>query len=110
MFRISRKANKNNLILLVYMHLLLLSYPILDKAFHHHLVDLHRHEVSNQVSFDHPEQHCPICDFEFYSFISTPQLKAAVSFTGIPIFNSPEPENHFPRVINYFSLRAPPTV
>jgi len=108
MFRVFKKGNSFKFILLVYFHLLILSYPMVDKAFHRHLVKLKRHEISNQVSFDSPAQHCPVCEFEFYCYISNPELKATAFFTGIPVFNSPAPDNHFPRVINYFSLRAPP--
>ena len=106
-----RKQYRNNFILLIGFHLALIAYPLVSKTLHvHHKENAQEVSETGQPEFDLPADFCPIYNFEFYNFVSSPKLEAQVFFTGIPVYNSPAPEKHFPRVINYFSLRAPPAV
>lgn len=106
-----KKQYRNNFILLIVFHLALIAYPLVSKTLHnHHKTNDQQSILDNQPAFNLPADFCPIYNFEFYHFVSSPQLEAVVFFTGIPVYNSPAPDNHFPRIINYFSLRAPPAV
>ncbi|MDP2338170.1 MAG: hypothetical protein Q8N05_17345 [Bacteroidota bacterium] len=103
-----KKRNRNNLIILVVLHLLLLVFPLVSKIGHvHHPAQTH-HKFSGAISFDEPEEFCAVCDFEFYSFIVSNPINPVVYLQNIPALNSPEPRIYFAKTPNYFSLRAPP--
>lgn len=93
---------------LVIIHLLLLWYPQLIKLVHdhhnEHVSCLHDHEVS----FDHPEELCPVCNFEFVSFIEADHYNLNVCLPEIHVADLPAPESINPHLLFYFSLRAPP--
>ncbi len=100
--------HRNNLIRLIFIHLLLLVYPLVSKTIHvHHEKPVH-HEFLVQVCFDQPEEICPVCDFEFLNFI--PSAEQTVSDTQfiIPVKISPAPHIGHHQFVEYFSLRAPP--
>ena len=99
---------RGNFILLIVFHLMLIAYPLVSKTVHVHHNENGHHLLSGQIAFNHPEDFCPIYNFEFYSFVSTPLIKAAVFWAGIPVCNSPAPHSRYARIINHFSLRAPP--
>jgi hypothetical protein len=102
--------HRNNLLLLAFIHLLLFAYPLVSKTFHGHHGDHIQDEHSHVLSFDQPEESCPVCDFEFYRFVNAPQWHPNNFFASIPVYNSPAPNAKYPRLIHYFSLRAPPAV
>jgi len=83
---------------------------MVDKAFHWHAAGYSHYELSKHDSFRQPTKDCPICDFEFFSFITGPQFREVANFTGVPVYNAPAPGPGYSRLINYFSLRAPPGV
>lgn len=98
----------NRLLFLVLIHLLLLWYPQMIKSVHvhhnEHLCCLDDHGVS----FDTPEAPCPICNFEFVSFIETIPTRLKVCLPEIQEINLPAPEITYSQLLFYFSLRAPP--
>jgi len=87
---------------------LLLAYPLVGKTIHVHHHELFHHNDSSNTCFDQSEESCPVCNFEFYSFIPSTQITTFLALQNIPIHNSPTPEICYGQVINYFSLRAPP--
>ncbi|HEX7585384.1 MAG TPA: hypothetical protein VF373_11895 [Prolixibacteraceae bacterium] len=102
------KKYRNNFVKLVFLHLLLLTYPLVSKISHVHQGAQIHHVFSGSISFEQPEEFCAVCDFEFYSFIASNPLKAVVYLQSIPVSNSPGPRICFGQIIHYFSLRAPP--
>lgn len=99
---------KNKLYLLILVHLLLLWYPQMVKLLH-----VHQHEqvcchFTHGVSFDLPENSCPICDFEFVSFIENLPTQLNVSLPEIKLVVIPVRESIYTNHLFYFSLRAPP--
>jgi len=99
---------RNNVIKLVFIHLLLLAFPLVSKISHVHHSTQNQHLFSGNVSFENPEDFCQVCDFEFYSYIASDPLTAIIYLQSIPVTNSPEPGRYFGQIISYFSLRAPP--
>jgi hypothetical protein len=103
-----KAKNRNNLIRLIFVHLLLLSYPLVSKTLHvHHGEEMH-HEFSAHAYFDLPKESCQVCDFEFYNFIPTQPIITPVALQKISVHNTPAPQAVFVPFIQYFSLRAPP--
>lgn len=99
---------QNKLYLLILVHLLLLWYPQMVKSLH-----VHHHEqvcchYDHGVSFDMPENPCPICDFEFVSFIGNSPTPLQVSLPEIKLIDLPVREAIFTNHLFYFSHRAPP--
>ncbi|MDD2305455.1 MAG: hypothetical protein PHP53_12210 [Prolixibacteraceae bacterium] len=103
-----KRKNRNNLIRLIFVHLLLLAYPLVSKTFHVHHGERISHGFSTCASVDKPEDSCPVCDFEFYNFVPAASNAVLVSQHCISVYNSPDPQAAFIPFINYFSLRAPP--
>jgi len=99
---------RNNLIRLIFVHLLLLAYPLVSKTLHVHHEEGSHHEFSVHACFAQPEESCPVCDFEFYNFVPSQPITTSVALHTIPVYNSPEPRIAFVQFIKYFSLRAPP--
>ncbi len=94
--------------LLILLHLLLLWYPQMIKSMHVHVHEpvylLHDHGVS----FFNPEEHCPVCDFEFVSFIEADSTKLTICLPEIQVAELSSPESVYTNQLFYFSLRAPP--
>jgi len=103
-----RTREKHSLFLLIFIHLLIFTYPLASKITHVHHDELHHHEHTASAAFCQPEDDCPVCDFEFYSFIATPQFKVNAPFITVSVVNSMAPNAKFAAPIYYFSLRAPP--
>jgi len=100
--------HRNNLIRLIFVHLLLLAYPLVSKTLHvHHEEGMH-HEFSAHACFNQPEDFCPVCDFEFYNFVPSQPIITPVALQRISVQNTPAPQAVFVPIIQYFSLRAPP--
>lgn len=99
---------QNRLPFLLLIHLLLLWYPQIIKSVHvHHnepVCCLHDHGVS----FDAPEILCPVCDFEFISFIGAIPTRLNACLPEIQVADLPVPESAYQHLLFYFSLRAPP--
>jgi hypothetical protein len=103
-----KAKHRNNLIRLIFVHLLLLAYPLVSKTLHvHHGEEIH-HDFSAHVCFDQPEESCPVCDFEFYNFVPSQSIITSVALHTIPVDNSPTTQIAFVPFLQYFSLRAPP--
>ena len=99
---------RNNLVGLVFVHLLLLAYPLISKTTHvHHREGIH-HRLATNICFDQPEDFCAVCDFEFYNFVPAQLNKTSVAQESISLFNALAPEASFVPFLQYFSLRAPP--
>jgi hypothetical protein len=99
---------QNKLSLLILIHLLLLWYPQMIKSVHvHHDEHVCCHH-DHGVSFDTPEDPCPVCDFEFVSFIENSPTRLQVVLPGSQVIDFPSPENPNSFQLFYFSLRAPP--
>lgn len=93
---------------LVLFHLLLLGYPQLIKTFHVHHHDsvnsLHQQGVLLNVQQDN----CPICNFEFISFIKFSASNLKVCLPAVEIEEFIFPHTIYPPVLFHFLLRAPP--
>jgi len=100
--------HQNNLIRLIFLHLLLLAYPLVDKTLHVHHGERTIHEFSVNTCFELPENLCPVCDFEFYNFVPSQEIIASVALQSISVHNTPEPQVASIPFFQYFSLRAPP--
>lgn len=74
---------------------------------HHGEADEHEH-CCDVISFAQAENHCPICEYEFYNFLAAPAVSVTVDFCGIPVDDLQVPGHPQILKINYFSLRAPP--
>jgi hypothetical protein len=100
--------HRNNLIRLIFLHLLLLAYPLVSKTFHVH----HNDEVQNHFSanpcFGQVEDFCPVCDFEFYNFVPSQLITVSVAPISISVFDTSAPQAIYLSCKQYFSLRAPP--
>jgi hypothetical protein len=63
---------KNNIIILALFHLLVFTFPFAIKDIHHH--ETHYIHIINQATdgklLSKAEKACPICQFEFVSFIA----------------------------------------
>jgi hypothetical protein len=103
-----KRKHQNNLIRLIFVHLLLLAYPLVSKTVHVHHSEPLLHECCASACLDHPENHCPVCDFEFYNFVADHTIQLSVESQILSVFNSPEPPIRYVSFIPYFSLRAPP--
>ncbi len=99
---------QNKLSFLILIHLLLLGYPQMVKSSHvHH----NEHVCCNHdhgISVDTTEELCPVCDFEFVSFIETSPTRLQVTLPKIQDIDFPALEIIYPYQLFYFSLRAPP--
>jgi len=103
-----KREFRNNLIKLVTLHLLLLAYPLISKTFHVHHGSHYFHEFSATENIDRTEDPCPVCDFEFYNFISATPAYHFEAQSVVNIYIDPIPEIVFTPIVRYFSLRAPP--
>jgi hypothetical protein len=103
------KENRLNIILLVLIHLFIFVTPFTVKSFHRHAE--HHHYLKSSSTTIHPyEKPCPICQFEFVTFIDerTPEYSI-----HIPVFHAVDIQAeaqvyNFPFI--HFSHRAPPIV
>ncbi|MBV5349135.1 hypothetical protein JZU61_05730 [bacterium] len=102
--------HRKNLIRLIFVHLLLLAYPLVSKTLHVHHEEGSHHELSAQACFAQPEEPCPVCDFEFYNFVPSQTIITSVALQSISTCNIPDHQAVFVPFIQYFSLRAPPAV
>jgi hypothetical protein len=100
--------NRNNLIRLIFVHLLLLAYPLVSKTFHVHHAERVSHALSACASFDQPKDSCPVCDFEFYNFVPSTSISVFVAQHCISVYNTSVPQAAYIPFIHFFSLRAPP--
>jgi len=100
--------HRNNLIRLIFVHLLLLAYPLVSKTLHVHHEEGSHHEFSAHACFDQPEESCPVCDFEFYNFVPSRPIITSVALQNISVCNISAPQAAFVPFTQYFSLRAPP--
>lgn len=99
---------QNKLSILILIHLLLLWYPQLVKSVHvHHEEDSCCHH-DHGVSFDVPEEVCPVCDFEFVSFVQTANIRISAYFPVIQVISIPENKDVYIHPRFNLSLRAPP--
>lgn len=103
-----KRKFRNNLIVAVVLHLLLLAYPLISKTFHVHHGSHHYHEFTTSEAIECAEGPCPVCDFEFYNFVSTTPEHHFEAQSVIKIYIDPIPEIVFTPLVRYFSLRAPP--
>lgn len=94
--------------LMVLIHLLLLLYPQMVKSVHvHHNEPVCFHHDFG-VSFEIPDERCPVCDFEFVSFIENSPIRFQVNLPEIKLIDLPVCEAIYTNHLFYFSLRAPP--
>jgi hypothetical protein len=105
-----KAKHQNNLTGLIFVHLLLLAYPLVSKTLHVHHGERTIHEFSANTRFGLPEKSCPVCDFEFYNFVPSQAITTSVALQSIPTCNKPDHQAAFVPFIQYFSLRAPPAV
>jgi hypothetical protein len=99
-----------NISFLVLTLLILLFYPGIIKLVHVH-ESTHFCGSEGKGSFFIPEEEaCPLCDFQFVSFIATQPDQVKVSFSHIAVNETKIPEKVSLSELFYFSLRAPPTV
>jgi hypothetical protein len=103
-----KKQNRNNLIRLIFVHLLLLAYPLVSKSLHVHLGERVLHQLSTTTCFELPEDSCLVCDFEFYNFVPSTSISVFVAQHSISVYNTSVPQAAYIPFIHFFSLRAPP--
>jgi hypothetical protein len=101
--------HRNNLIRLIFVHLLLLAYPLVSKTLHFHHGEVAHHKISAQASFDQTEEPCQVCDFEFCNFVPSQPIATSVAIQNISVCNISAPQAAFVPFIQHFSLRAPPS-
>jgi hypothetical protein len=99
-----------NISLLILAFLALIFYPGVIKL-------LHVHERLNYIvdqekgSFFIPkEDSCPVCDFQFVSFITTFSDQVMIYQGNVVDIDSKIPESYGIQYLIYFSLRAPPII
>ena len=93
---------------LILIHLLLLWYPQMIKSVHVHPNEHVCRLDDHGVSFVTSEDPCPVCDFEFVSFVETTPTRLQVCLPEIQVSDAPVAESAYPHLLFYFSLRAPP--
>jgi len=103
-----KAKHRNNLIRLIFVHLLLLAYPLVSKTIHVHTGEGVHHEFSAHACFNLPEDSCPVCDFEFYNFVPSTSTSIFVAQHCILVHNTSVPQAAYIPFIHFFSLRAPP--
>jgi hypothetical protein len=64
------KKDNINITILVFFHLLVFTFPFTVKHLHHHKTQNIYHQVTGQKLLSQAEIPCPVCKFEFVSFIS----------------------------------------
>jgi hypothetical protein len=106
-----KKRKHINLIFLVFVHLILFTYPMVSKS-------LHMHEKKEECCTECHQQGpaitqqaetCLICDFELLSFVAEAEFKPTVYPVAFPVLVLTLPEKIHTAPILHFSLRAPPT-
>lgn len=99
---------KNNISFLVLALPAFLLYPDLIKLAHVHHHSSATYTFSGEIALNQQEEPCPVCTFEFVSFISDQKIEFTFRLPQIAATNSRETEiPEIPATI-YFSLRAPP--
>jgi hypothetical protein len=102
---------QKNISFLILNLLILLFYPGIVQLVHKHHHEEHiccQHvDIS---SFTTEEDPCPVCDFQFVSFIGTQPDHVKVSFSPLAVIDTKIPEKASFSELFYFSLRAPPKV
>ncbi len=89
--------------------LALLLYPGLIKLVHVHHTSLDSFS-SVGVSLQTQEEPCPVCNFEFVSFLNEHEEEFEFKLPCIAVTNTPETKAYKIPSIIYFSLRAPPII
>jgi hypothetical protein len=90
--------------------LILLFYPGIVKLVHEHHdqpICCQNRDISSFIS---EQESCPVCDFQFVSFIATQPNQVKVSFSHLALIDTKIPERDSISELFYFSLRAPPIV
>ncbi|HCY41913.1 MAG TPA: hypothetical protein DHV48_11250 [Prolixibacteraceae bacterium] len=99
---------QNKLSILILLHLLLLWYPQMIKSVHvHHEEDSCCHH-NHGVSFDIPEEVCPVCDFEFVSFVQPASTQFSAYLPIVQALIIPENTDVYIQPHFRLSLRGPP--
>ena len=101
---------QKNISFLILNLLILLFYPGIIQLAHEH----HEHHICCQhadvSSFITEEEACPVCDFQFVSFIGIQPDQVKISFSHLAVTDTKIPERVSISLLIYFSLRAPPQV
>jgi hypothetical protein len=87
---------------------ILIAYPGIVKSFHTHHDPITNGSYSCATEYHPQEKPCPVCDFEFVSFISEPPVHIDYFPYSFSIVNLEKTEEAFLEFPDYFSLRAPP--
>ena len=100
--------NRINIILLAIFHIALLLNPIVIKSVHKHNSPIQQNCYQHSPSIDKHQEDCPICRFEFVTFI----VKSPLKYTALVASNKVNfPFSTFhvvPQPFCYFQHRAPP--
>jgi hypothetical protein len=103
---------KNNIIVLALFHLLVFTFPFAVKNIHHHETHyLHFiHQAIDGKQLSKVEKPCPICQFEFVSFIAgdSPTYWICQPVCLIKNYNFVQKVYKVP--LSSYLLRAPPLV
>lgn len=100
---------RKQIILSVIFQLSVLIYPMVVKGMHHHKYHFCHHECEHETIINQTE-HCAICDYEFVKAIVPELGQFSYKFTA---FTAPVTKFNqlvFNGVLQYYSLRAPPSV
>jgi hypothetical protein len=101
---------QKNISFLILNLLILLFYPEIVKLAHEHHDQPICCKNGDISSFITEEQACPVCDFQFVSFIASQPDQIKVSISHLGVIETKIPERVSISELFYFSLRAPPLV
>jgi hypothetical protein len=101
---------RNNLFLLVFIHLFLFIYPTVDKAIHLHQHDGTEKKITyaGSPAFNTSGQDCPVCDFQFLNFVNSQSQQAFICPSSYSVLQPSSTSESFAPLFHYFLLRAPP--
>jgi hypothetical protein len=103
---------KNNIIILALFHLLVFTFPFAIKDMHHH--ETHYFHIIYQPAdgkhLSEVEKPCPICQFEFVSFIAGEYLTYGICLPVYLIKNCNPVQKVYKVPLTSYLLRAPPLV
>jgi hypothetical protein len=102
---------KINIIILALFHLLVLSFPFAIKDIHHHETNyLYIYQTDDGKLLSKAEKPCPICQFEFFSFIGGDPQSYWIRQPVCPIKNCNSVQQAYKVPFSSYLLRAPPLV
>lgn len=102
---------KINIVVLALFHLLVFTFPFAIKVIHHHETHyLNVHQSADGRQLSEAEKLCPICQFEFVSFIAGEHMAFGICQPVCLIKNCNPVQKVYKVPGTSYLLRAPPLV